>query len=141
MIEAIVRSQPPNKVLWGTPLPPPPPPVDPAEQLMPRFFRTVLSHLFYGNCSKLKSYRHYSHCPTCHDSTPPTTLGSSLHLPHTSNGPGSWGYVGSTTLGRSNSGGPPAVRRSASTPDRLRFLAIFIFTPAGVPLLFKAPLE
>ena len=65
MIEEIVRSQAPNKVLMTTP-----PPIDPAEQLLPRSYRSALSYLRSCYCSKLQSYHHsvgWADDPTCPD--------------------------------------------------------------------------
>ena len=66
MIEETIRSQAPNKVL----LPPPPPPIDPAEQLLPRSFRSALPQLRSGHCSRHQAYRHSvgrADDPTCPD--------------------------------------------------------------------------
>ena len=54
MIEKIVRSQGPNQVLMATL-----PPTDPAcTGLLLRSYRSALSHLRSGYCSRLQSYRH-----------------------------------------------------------------------------------
>ena len=63
MIEEIVWSQAPNKVLIE---------IDPAEQLLPRSYRSALSQLWSGYCLRLQSYRHSVDraddptCPDCH---------------------------------------------------------------------------
>ena len=65
MIEETIQSQAPNKVLMATP-----PPIDPAEQLLPRSYRSPLSQLRSGHCSRLMSYRHsvgWVDDPTCPD--------------------------------------------------------------------------
>ena len=65
MIEEIIRSQAPNRVLMATPLP-----IDPPEQLLPRSYRCTLSKLRWGYCSRLQSYRHsvgWADDPTCPD--------------------------------------------------------------------------
>ena len=69
----VARSPPPNKVLLG-----PPPEVDPAERMLPRPYRSTLSQLRSGYCSRLQSYLHRvgrapsPACPDC-GSAPHTT--------------------------------------------------------------------
>ena len=64
---------PPNKVLLGPPLE-----VDPSERLLPRPYRSTLSQLRSGYCSRLQSYLHRvgrapsPACPDC-GSAPHTT--------------------------------------------------------------------
>ena len=64
---------PPNKVLLGPPLE-----VDPSERLLPRPYRSTLSQLRSGYCSRLQSYLHRvgrapsPACPDCGD-VPHTT--------------------------------------------------------------------
>ena len=48
----------------------PPSPIDPAEQLLPRSYRSALSQLRSGHCSRLQAYRHsvgWADDPTCPD--------------------------------------------------------------------------
>ena len=72
-VHATLRAAPPNKVLLG-----PPPEVDPAERMLPRPYRSTLSQLRSGYCSRLQSYLHRvgrapsPACPDC-GSAPHTT--------------------------------------------------------------------
>ena len=74
-VHATLRAAPPppNKVLLG-----PPPQVDPAERMLPRPYRSTLSQLRSGYCSRLQSYLHRvgrapsPACPDC-GSAPHTT--------------------------------------------------------------------
>ena len=72
-INATLRAAPPNKVLLGPPLE-----VDPSERVLPRPYRSTLSQLRSGYCSRLRSYLHRvgrapsAACPEC-DSAPHTT--------------------------------------------------------------------
>ena len=72
MIEEIVRSRAPNKVLMANPLP-----SNPAEQMLLWSYRSALSQVRCGNCSRLQSYRHSVGCaddPTCPDCHPTPSL-------------------------------------------------------------------
>ena len=65
-VHATLRAAPPNKVLLGPPLE-----VDPSERLLPRPYRSTLSQLRSGYCSRLQSYLHRvgrapsPACPDC----------------------------------------------------------------------------
>ena len=66
MIEETIRYKAPKKVLMTTPTPP----IDPAEQLLPQSYRSALSQLRSGHCSRLQSYRHslgWVDDPSCHE--------------------------------------------------------------------------
>ena len=74
-VNATLRAAPPppNNVLLG-----PPPEVDPSERMLPRPYRSTLSQLRSGYCSRLQSYLHRvgrapsPACPDC-GSAPHTT--------------------------------------------------------------------
>ena len=71
-VESFLNLAPPNKVLNV-----PPPEIDPEEERLPRHYRTTLSQLRSGYCSRLMDYRHRvgwsttEMCPEC-DQAPHT---------------------------------------------------------------------
>ena len=72
-------SRRPTRCLWLLP------PIDPAEQMLPRSYQSVLSQLLSGHCSRLMSYRHsvvWADDPTCPDSrSTDHTVAISLAVP------------------------------------------------------------
>ena len=74
-VSTYLESRPPNRVLLAQP-----PDIDPAETLLPRAHRVVLSQLRSGYCSRLASYRHsvgWIESPLC-----PLCRASDQTVPH-----------------------------------------------------------
>ena len=122
---------------YGHPLP-----IDPAEQLLQRSYRSTLSQLCSGHCSRLQSYHHSvgwaddSTCSGCRSTN--HTVAHLFICPtvHTSHGSSPQGYVDGTPPGSSIPCRASTFQRSASTVDWFWLLPSIAFIPTVGCLLF-----
>ena len=133
MIEETIRSQAPKNGLMAGPS------NRPSRTTAQRSFRSALSQLRSGHCSRLQSYRHSvgwaddNTCPECRSTRPHG--GPLLQLSHSSHGSGHGGYVDCTPPGSPIPDRAPTVKLPAPIADHLRLLSFITLIPAAGRLL------